>query len=159
MGDEEARTLVARLWRVWQEREADGAVEYELRPSHLYFTCRLDASTRLYAYVPWTEAEVLPPNITLEEDDEELGCYMECYSTKGKTLERVPEPSPVDVGYSLIDMPHTDEDMHQFVARWMECFRRGCWLSGCPIEASMHEKMEWMQGFTREELGSWELKF
>jgi hypothetical protein len=36
-------------------------------------------------------------------------------------------------------------------------FRRGCWLSGCAIEASAHEKAEWMQSFTQEELEAWNL--
>ncbi len=38
-------------------------------------------------------------------------------------------------------------------------FRRNCWLSGCDIEATLHEKVEWMQGFTREEIEAWNLKF
>ncbi|BCM88378.1 hypothetical protein IAD21_00209 [Abditibacteriota bacterium] len=47
----------------------------------------------------------------------------------------------------------------QFAAEWMSFFRRGCWLSGCPIDATAHEKMEWIQGFTREELEAWKLEF
>ncbi|RYF45551.1 MAG: hypothetical protein EOO38_15815 [Cytophagaceae bacterium] len=39
-----------------------------------------------------------------------------------------------------------------FATQWMPFFRRGCWLSGCPIEATVHEKVEWTRGFTREEL-------
>ena len=50
------------------------------------------------------------------------------------------------------------EDIYDFEAKWLEFFRRGCWLSGCPIEASAHEKAEWIQGFSREELESWNLK-
>ncbi|BCM89381.1 hypothetical protein IAD21_01227 [Abditibacteriota bacterium] len=42
---------------------------------------------------------------------------------------------------------------------WLPLFRRNCWLSGCPIEATAHEKAEWMQGFSREELEAWNLKF
>ena len=158
MSEEETRALVARLWLVWQGSKPDGAVEYELRPSHLYFTCCLNTDTRLYAYVPWTESEVLPPNLTLQEDDEAMGCYMDCYSTQGTKLERVPEPALVEFGYSLLDMPHRDEDLHQFAAKWLEFFRRGCFLSGCPVEATMHEKMEWAREFTKEEIESWKLK-
>lgn len=43
--------------------------------------------------------------------------------------------------------------------QWMPFFRRGCWLSGLPIEATAHEKAEWMQDFTREEIESWNLQF
>ncbi|RYX80945.1 hypothetical protein EON83_26410 [bacterium] len=41
---------------------------------------------------------------------------------------------------------------------WTPFFRRGCWLSGFPIEATAHEKMEWIRGFTREEIEAWNLK-
>lgn len=44
------------------------------------------------------------------------------------------------------------------VTPWLSFFRRNCWLCGCDIEASAHEKAEWMQGFTLEELESWNLK-
>jgi hypothetical protein len=40
---------------------------------------------------------------------------------------------------------------------WLPLLRRGCWLSGLPIEASAHEKVEWMQGFSPEELEAWNL--
>jgi hypothetical protein len=43
-------------------------------------------------------------------------------------------------------------------ARWLPIFRSGCWLSGFPIEASAHEKAEWIQDFTREEVEAWNLK-
>ena len=46
----------------------------------------------------------------------------------------------------------------QFAQEWLDFFRRGCWLSGCLIEASAHEKAEWMQGFSREEIEAWNLK-
>ncbi|BCM88904.1 hypothetical protein IAD21_00746 [Abditibacteriota bacterium] len=46
----------------------------------------------------------------------------------------------------------------QFAPQWLPLFRRGCWLCGCPIEATLHEKMEWIQGFTREEIEAWNLK-
>ena len=45
-----------------------------------------------------------------------------------------------------------------FADKWLFAFRRGCWLSGCDIEASAHEKAEWMQDFTPEELQGWDLK-
>lgn len=46
----------------------------------------------------------------------------------------------------------------QFAAQWLNFFRRGCWLSGCAIEATAHEKVEWIQGFSREEVEAWNLK-
>ncbi len=54
--------------------------------------------------------------------------------------------------------PTDDVDIRQRQSDWMPLFRRGCWLSGLPIEASAHEKMEWMQGFTKVEIQAWNLK-
>ncbi|BCM88418.1 hypothetical protein IAD21_00249 [Abditibacteriota bacterium] len=50
------------------------------------------------------------------------------------------------------------EDIRQWQNEYMDFFRRSCWLSGCSIEASAHEKMEWIQGFSREEIEAWNLK-
>ena len=47
----------------------------------------------------------------------------------------------------------------EFAAEWIPFFGRGCWLSGCPIEASAEEKTEWMRGFTEEEIEEWHLNF
>ena len=52
----------------------------------------------------------------------------------------------------------TDKYVNEFGVQ-LPFFRRGCWLSGCPIEASAHEKAEWMQGFSREEIEAWNLNF
>lgn len=37
-------------------------------------------------------------------------------------------------------------------------FRKNCWLSGADIEASAHEKVEWIQGFGKEEIETWKLE-
>ena len=51
-----------------------------------------------------------------------------------------------------------NELQEQFTDQWLPFFRRGCWLSGCDIGASAHEKAEWMQDFSREEIEAWGLK-
>ncbi len=50
------------------------------------------------------------------------------------------------------------EEQEEFTNKWLSYFRRGLWLSGIPIEASAHEKAEWIQGFSREEIDAWNLK-
>lgn len=45
-----------------------------------------------------------------------------------------------------------------FATQWMPYLRRNAWLSGLPLEASAHEKAEWIQGFSREEIEAWNLK-
>ncbi len=44
------------------------------------------------------------------------------------------------------------ESIRHLQSEWMPIFRRGCWLSGCPIEATAHEKVEWVRGFAKEEI-------
>jgi hypothetical protein len=50
------------------------------------------------------------------------------------------------------------EELLRHESEWMDFFRRGLWLSGADIEATAHEKAEWLQGFTREEIEAWNLK-
>ena len=52
-----------------------------------------------------------------------------------------------------------NEKHKNLVDQWRLFFRRGCWLSGCDVEASAHEKAEWMQGFTPEEIEAWNTRF
>ncbi|RYX83331.1 hypothetical protein EON83_15015 [bacterium] len=54
--------------------------------------------------------------------------------------------------------PNFVDPQHSRQLEWMPSFRRGLFLSGVPIEATAHEKAEWMQGFSREELELWNLK-
>ncbi len=51
------------------------------------------------------------------------------------------------------------QELEEFTNKWLPYFRRGLWLSGLPIDATAHEKVEWIQGFTREEIDAWNLKF
>ena len=55
---------------------------------------------------------------------------------------------------------YDDEPPHwqDFLAQWTSIFRRNCWLCGYDIEASAHEKAEWIQGFTQEEVEAWNLQ-
>ncbi|RYX80950.1 hypothetical protein EON83_26440 [bacterium] len=52
-----------------------------------------------------------------------------------------------------------DKITREFFAQWTDFFRCNCWLSGANIEASAHEKAQWLRGFTREEIEAWNLKF
>lgn len=56
------------------------------------------------------------------------------------------------------DYNQQTEYAQHFISQWSDFFRRGCWLSGCNIEATAHEKAEWIQGFSREEIEAWDLK-
>jgi hypothetical protein len=47
----------------------------------------------------------------------------------------------------------------QLEADWLDRFRRGCWLSGIAIEATLTEKDEWTRDFSEEEFKSWGLDY
>lgn len=65
---------------------------------------------------------------------------------------------PPQFGFPTNRPPEINARLKPLADEWMDFFRRGCWLSGCPVEATAHEKAEWMQGFSREELETWNLK-
>ncbi|RYX81419.1 hypothetical protein EON83_24160 [bacterium] len=54
--------------------------------------------------------------------------------------------------------PKQRQKVENLVAHHLPSFRRNSWLSGEDIEATPHEKAEWIQGFTHEELEAWNLK-
>ncbi|RYZ75864.1 MAG: hypothetical protein EOP06_31885 [Proteobacteria bacterium] len=63
-----------------------------------------------------------------------------------------------DSDYGQIDVSESIAAPQNWGNEAPPIFRRGCWLSGCGIEASAHEKAEWIQGFSHEELEAWNLK-
>lgn len=65
-------------------------------------------------------------------------------------------------GYINDDWAESEEQRKRFkplVGQWLPFFRRNCWLSGCPLDVTAHEKLEWIHGFTRQELEAWNLNF
>ncbi|RYF46035.1 MAG: hypothetical protein EOO38_14900 [Cytophagaceae bacterium] len=55
-------------------------------------------------------------------------------------------------------MVSSTEAAHQLTEQHLPLFRRNCWLSGVPIEATAHEKAEWIRDFSREDIEAWNLK-
>lgn len=51
----------------------------------------------------------------------------------------------------VVKVDFRPSEFEQFVADWMNVFRRNCWLSGCDIECSAHEQLEWMQWYKEQE--------
>ncbi|RYX80819.1 hypothetical protein EON83_26855 [bacterium] len=66
------------------------------------------------------------------------------------------EPEVMGIGWKQSD--RENEFFEPFARAWMPFFRRSCWLSGCDIEASVHEKLEWLDGITAEEIREWNLR-
>ncbi|RYX82176.1 hypothetical protein EON83_20890 [bacterium] len=58
-----------------------------------------------------------------------------------------------DVGY--LDQ---NADCRDFANKWRPFFRHNCWLSGCPIEATVREKANWIQSLSQEEIEVWKLE-
>lgn len=160
MTEPEAQALAQRLERVWGVLKSSSV--FQERPDAFWFTfdgllppvpetqCVVpsEPETRLIVHYheaipsmrPW---DGLTVNLRIVYEYEIKQCVLNC-QTDGTMSEDRPGPQrPTDV---VLALP------------WLPFFRRGCWLSGLPIEASAHEKAEWMRGFTKEEIEEWQLK-
>jgi hypothetical protein len=72
-------------------------------------------------------------------------------------INPITDSSDVMAHFNKYGSTSTNNYVNEFGVQ-LPFFRRGCWLSGCPIEATAHEKAEWIRGFTREEIEAWNLK-
>lgn len=137
MTEQEAKALVERLTRIW---EPQGETQWSVVSSSLFqFRALLAPDARL----------------NLNCDGPDVGSGQSFVS-----LQRAASISQAQSGIILVCYKRGQEarDTSPFATHWLPFFRRGCWLSGADIEASMHEKAEWVQGFSKEELGAWKLK-
>ena len=133
MTEQEAEAMAARLTRIWKPKRFSFSVNKETGPHSSDFEYEATLSGGLTLEVAfgasWLDAsesfEISRNKVSLLCEDGHLGSWKN-------------------------DAPQESEEV--LAAQWLPFFRRSCWLSGCPIEASAHEKAEWMQGFTREEL-------
>ena len=147
MTEQEAEAWATRLTRIWVPEEVTidlqtlhylgrysgpSMVEIKVRPGRAWLG--RPSNTHIFILSQVTEESWRP----------RLGCSI----VRGN-IKNLSHPQSV----------HQRELTHHFIAHYLPFFRRGCWLSGGPIEASAHEKIEWMQGFTREEIEVWNLKF
>ncbi|RYX83925.1 hypothetical protein EON83_12365 [bacterium] len=98
-------------------------------------------------------------NTTTRVDDEEItiivnehGIVLRPLSSSGRLVVGL-DGVMAEPSYS----PGTAQG--QLEAEWLDKFRRGCWLSGISIEATAHEKAEWIQDFSEVEVKSWGLDY
>lgn len=151
MTEQEAKAWAARLTRIWSQEEiVERSAQWVVEDAQFRFEADYRDDVSLYFQVGGTGMD----NISLDRTkyDSELRelTYrgeMGCNNDTGRIV--------VGIGFESEREKH---DFTQFADQWLPFFRRGCWLSGCPIEASAHEKVEWIQGFTREEIDAWNLK-
>ncbi|RYX80948.1 hypothetical protein EON83_26430 [bacterium] len=142
MTEQKAEAWVLRLTRIWSPGQRDVLA---ITPESRMIMIRITPKVKLQI---WVDDEDSPDSITLWETRWRTRLW--CDMNNG-----VAAITPQFSG----GMSEKDEELAtQFVSEWMPAFRRGCWLSGCPIEATADEKAEWMQGFTREEIEAWNLK-
>jgi hypothetical protein len=136
MTEQEAEAWATRLTRIWVPPTVFGTGVVE-------DLATFDNDCLFYAHVqPHVSIEVL-------KTGEVFLCF---YRHNGYTGSLYAHPCG-----EIREADHFGE-LGAVPAQWLPFFRRGCWLSGIPIEASAHEKVEWIRGFTREELQAWNLK-
>ncbi|RYX80728.1 hypothetical protein EON83_27245 [bacterium] len=151
MTEPEADVLGARLARIWTPdalclpgREWGILPETEDDAESFWFEVRLHNLTACLRadYVEWCGLSAA----LLEGINAESRTALQLWCFRGE----ISEPAR-----SL----HSKYASARFSAQWLPFFRRGCWLSGCPIEATAHEKTEWIHGLSREEIEAWNLTF
>jgi hypothetical protein len=129
MTEKEAEVLVARLMRIWAphqqiQRTSDSRVECRWRLSFKGYLQFDVAITSLIALHIVQKGTVFALN--KKETNIITGCLV--YGIPGR---------------GILIQPPENEASKQFATEWMPFFRRGCFLSGCPIECTEHEKLEW----------------
>ncbi|BCM88425.1 hypothetical protein IAD21_00256 [Abditibacteriota bacterium] len=152
MTEQEAATLVARLTRVWgssfvvhNQGRGEYLFESEIQPS-ISLRCGYQINLGPYGGLSFGLANwrYAPRDLRL------------IARANGEIFSEVCDwPFEPPFGLTISDL---ERELKPFAAQWLPFFLRNCWLSGCPIDASAHEKMEWIQGFTREEIEAWNLK-
>ncbi len=142
MTEQEAEVWAARLTRIWEltphvlDWSKDPRYSRNLGQGYI-FKGSINADV---SFVCWPGQNIF--RIMSRQFDTVLSCSEGVFSAwRYPPDERDVSPCP------------------SFTTQWLPFFRRRCWLSGCPIEASAHEKAEWIQGFSRKEIEAWNLKF
>ena len=134
-----------------QEAEAQARMERLNAVWALDFRSYFDFHTQTYAFYAVIKDDPFeddPLGVCVEETRIELSTDFAGY---GLTAEWS--------GFIDEHTTRSEQGGAEFIKSWIPFFRRNCWLSGCAIEATAHEKAQWIQGFSREELESWNLKF
>ncbi|RYX80738.1 hypothetical protein EON83_27295 [bacterium] len=138
MTEQEAEVWAARITRIWGVTNVR-MYSYNDQPNSFRYEGRF-------------EHEGFPAFLSLDNKGGTLCCR---FGWSHLHLEVGPQS-----GIIVSDQtpPHSNANGRTQSDYWLPTFRRNCWLSGVPIEATAHEKAEWMRGYTREEIEAWNLK-
>ncbi|RYF52071.1 MAG: hypothetical protein EOO38_01425 [Cytophagaceae bacterium] len=139
MTEQKAEDLAARLTRLWKPKNEP---RWGVDGAYFGYQCYIEDNI----FVEF--ATLSKPQITSTA----LKQYLNGRLQMGYLYYRDGELRVIDTDDDQVD------DFDAFVNLWGDTFRRNCFLMGCNVEASAHEKAEWIQGFSREELEAWNLK-
>jgi hypothetical protein len=148
MTEQEAEAWAARLTRIWMP-ETDWVTQEDWLPQWIIRDRSFTYSTKVAPSIRLTYTSGYSPGT------DTLSLYRRQDGKRTGSLFCFIQKAVVEVGLLDIANKHLFD---QFDTEWRDSFRRGCWLSGVPIEASAHEKSEWIQGFTNAEIEAWNLK-
>ena len=145
MTEQETETFAERLRRIWLPAATVSFHLWEEERSSWHLTAALSPEITLEVYTKeWEDVPFLRLDHRDTTTKQQTSIMCNDYMRERRRAE-----------VHIFDGPFGNPPL---ATEWMEFFRRGCWLSGCPIEASAHEKAEWIQGFSCEELETWNLK-
>ncbi len=122
MTNEEAEAWAIRLTQIWAPEYLVVAPKWKFEEDRFCFrfNCEVSPDTFMEGRIFSKE-----PAIRLVSESHELiyGCG--------------------EIEMSYIARPVLFEKLIQFAEEWMPFFRRNCYLSGCEIECTGHEQLEW----------------
>ncbi|RYX84462.1 hypothetical protein EON83_10080 [bacterium] len=144
MTEQEVKELAGRLMRIWAPEQKSGEQpkwgrDYDSNPC-----LEISVSDSVVLYVQ-CELGGIRYSLLQQMENDLHGGFM-CYSSEEYREE-------LDMEWMI-----EPEKQQRFIEKWIAFFRRGCWLSGCLVDASAHEKAEWVVGFSSEEIESWNLR-
>ncbi len=130
MTEQEAAALVVKITQIWvPERMNGGFLQWGLKDEEFYFCADIEKHIRFVRARAYKRSGHRFSIQRIQGN----------YATGGLSWHSED---------NLISMTIFDGSLakscEQFAVEWMPLFRRNCWLSGCSIEATAQEQIEWM---------------
>lgn len=103
----------------------------------LCFSCKLGEQTSIFVFI----INSYPYHHVLDGED----CALLCDDSGQIEMHFIGQSETID----------GVEKLSQFTEEWLPLFRRNCYLSGCSIECTDHEQLEWTKWFEERVALDW----
>lgn len=149
---EDFELLVALLARIWSPQNkhkwvVQGGIFTFQAPltDSIYFLWSDEVASILGRVQVVTVLTLLSQSPTSAGTPLALSCYRRSGELFAKTLVH---DHYEETGLSSEGIHHGNgltisKELRQYIDQWLPLFRRNCFLSGCPLECTAHEQLEW----------------